>query len=130
MRMGKYIAANYPVPGQMFTSPASRAFYTSLFYADAWKFPEEEIVLEPQLYHADEEEIIEVLSNDAAEDIVAVFGHNPGFTDLANVLTGQYVDNIPTCAIYGVTFNIDDWSELKTGIGKTSFFVRPKEIKS
>jgi len=128
LEMGKHVASKHTCPNQFITSSASRAFYTALHYADSWGFPEQEISIEPALYHADEDEIIELIKNDAREDKLAIFGHNPGFTGLANLLTGKYIDNIPTCAVYVIEFDIREWDDIENVKGKQIAFYKPKNI--
>jgi phosphohistidine phosphatase len=42
---------------------------------------------------------------------VMLFGHNPEFTDLARFF-GCEIDELPTCAIVEMTFEVDYWSEV------------------
>ncbi len=128
IKMSKFMASHHPCPDQFICSPASRAFYTALYLADGWNYPEEEISLEPGLYHADEEEIIELIKNDARGDSLAIFGHNPGFTDLANILTGNFIGNIPTCSVYGIEFDISQWDDIESVKGRQIAFHTPKNI--
>ncbi|MBV6647992.1 MAG: histidine phosphatase family protein [Cyclobacteriaceae bacterium] len=126
LRMGKYLGANVKKPDVLITSTASRAFYTSLFLADAWSIPEEEIVLEPGLYHADGEEALEIIRDYPNANCVAIAGHNPGFTGLTNELSDQHIANIPTCGVVGISFDSDSWDDL--GKGNLLFFHYPKGI--
>ena len=48
-------------------------------------------------------------------------------TDLANDLTGEYIDNIPTCGIARVKLDIDSWKDLIAGKGELSWFDFPKK---
>ena len=128
VRMGNYLASRIPPPALMVASTASRALYTSLFLADAWGIPEERVHLEPTLYHADEEEILEVVREYGRGEILALTGHNPGMTGLANELCGKWTENIPTCGVMGINFDIDHWEQIGERKGVQSFFYFPKNI--
>ena len=39
-------------------------------------------------------------------------GHNPGFTDLCNLLTAEAIANLPTCATATVTFDLPSWGQV------------------
>ena len=127
LRMAKFLSKEISAPEKIVSSPASRAFYTALFLADAWGVQEELVELEAGLYHADEEEIIDIIMGQSAE-ILAITGHNPGFTDIVNELTNTSLSNLPTCGIFGISFDIDDWTELEIGKGKQLFYYTPKSI--
>lgn len=126
-KMGKHLKKSEPTPDLMITSTASRAFYTALFIADQWGYPEDAIVLSEGLFHAGVDDIVKLVSK-LTGDSVAVFGHNPGFTSLYNHLTGDHLDNLPTCGVIGVTFPIKTWSEIQPGQGTRSFCAFPKKL--
>jgi phosphohistidine phosphatase len=56
-----------------------------------------------------------------------LFGHNPGLTMLANYLTNESVENIPTCGVFCIDFEINSWKEVGQGSGKMVFFEYPKK---
>ena len=56
-----------------------------------------------------------------------LFAHNPGITECANKLSaGEQIDNLPTCAIYTLQFEIKDWSELDWSSGLDAELDYPK----
>ena len=63
-----------------------------------------------------------------ADDVnrLMVFGHNPEFTELANHLSDFQVDNMPTCGVFCVDFNIRSWAEASQGNGEFVFYDFPK----
>ena len=44
-----------------------------------------------------------------------VFGHNNAITFFVNSFGSQYIDNVPTCGVVIIAFDIDDWNHLKKG---------------
>lgn len=127
IKMAKHLSKNYPAPDIMITSTASRAFYTALFIADKWGYPEEDIILSKNLFHADTDDIVKIISKSIG-DSIAIFGHNPGFTKLFNHLTDGFLDNLPTCGVAGVGFDIDSWTDIKREKGRELFLAFPKKI--
>ena len=129
IRMGKHLQKeSIERPQMMVSSPASRAFYTTLHLADAWNYPEAAIRLEPALYHADADETIEVLQEYDDYDYLSITGHNPGFTELINVLAKRSLDNLPTCGMYWIEFDVDYWEEIGSNHAVNERFVFPKGI--
>ena len=41
---------------------------------------------------------------------VMIVGHNPAMTSLLNILSDSSVDNMPTCAIAVIDFDMASWS--------------------
>ena len=60
---------------------------------------------------------------------VAIVGHNPTQTELCNSLASDSLSNLPTCAIYTVSFPFDDWQAIGPGSGNTISLVTPKMLK-
>jgi len=127
-KVGKYLDDQLDCPQLMITSPASRAFYTALFVADAWGYPEEKIVLDPAFYHGSPHGIIKTLAGLERDSSVAIFGHNPGFTELANSLSDISTDNIPTCGVVGIRFDMNSWKDLNKNRGQHFTFIKPKTL--
>jgi len=128
IKMGAYMIQNQPKPEILISSTASRAFYTALYLCDQMKIDEGNIRLTKDLFHAGSFEIISLIQRAPECDVLAVFGHNPGFTSAANALANTTIDNIPTCGIVGISFDIQYWKDVKEGLGKQSFFYYPKGI--
>lgn len=57
---------------------------------------------------------------------VAVYGHNPGFTEFANRFMKRPVDNVPTAGAVVVSMKLDSWSDLYNGRVKNVVFDYPK----
>ena len=56
-------------------------------------------------YGASAWEIFEISRGlDDRHEHVMIFGHNPGLTDAANMLTGAAIDNVPTAGLVDVEF--------------------------
>lgn len=130
-RMGKRLKQKRITPDIMLSSPAERALDTCIAIAKVLDFNQSKIKTEFKLYHASEDEILNVLRNlkDSprdSEEVVLLFGHNPGLTEFANSLLNETIDNIPTCGIVGAELRVEHWQDVAFGCGKMLFFDFPK----
>jgi len=128
IKMGKHLAAHQAPPEVFISSTASRAFYTALHICDQLDVDEGNIRLDKNLYHAGAQEILEVVRKTPNCERLAIFGHNPGFTSAANAFANLNFDNVPTCGIVGINFQVKYWKDVQFGQGLLSFFYFPKEI--
>jgi phosphohistidine phosphatase len=112
---------------QFISSPAKRARRTAAVFAEAYKKKKEDIELKEELYGAGEEVFFKVITEaDNKSESIAIFSHNPGITDFANLLTDARIDNIPTCGIFAIQIDCKKWSEFKTAKKEFWFFDFPK----
>jgi phosphohistidine phosphatase len=131
-RMAKRINERRIIPDLVISSPANRALSTCKIFCDVLQFPVERIQTEKKLYHASEDQILSVLKtvkdhpNDK-EEVVMIFGHNPGLTEFTNSLLNEDIDNIPTCGVIGCLLSVQSWKDLKWGSGELEFFDYPKK---
>jgi phosphohistidine phosphatase len=112
------------------SSPANRAFSTAEVFAEEFNYEHSLIEEAHSVYLSDHGTLLTIIDNlpDAFNKIM-IFGHNPGFTNLANVLTGGNLGNIPTCGIIKIDFEVDSWQHVIPGSGTMAFFDYPKRYK-
>ncbi len=130
-RMGKRLKERRVTPDIMLSSPATRALVTCQEIAKVLGFPKDKIKTDKRLYHANEDQILKVIqelkdSPRDSEEIVMIFGHNPGLTAFANALLNEELENIPTCGVVAATLNITEWKSTRFGCGEMEFFDYPK----
>jgi len=126
--MGRRLANKSIKPDLLISSPAKRARSTAKKIAKMIQYPKNRIVVENKLYHGMEDDIIQVISNTPNKfNEIMIFGHNPGFTYLANSFSGAHIYNIPTCGIVAISFNTDQWKNISTTPGELIFFDYPKK---
>ncbi|HCM74856.1 MAG TPA: phosphohistidine phosphatase [Cytophagales bacterium] len=129
-RMGRRLKEREVTADLMLSSPAKRALTTCKEIAKVLGYSEDRIKTDRRIYHADEDVLYSVLSElDESQQVVMLYGHNPGFTSFANSLFNEYIMNIPTCGIVAGNLNIDSWKAIKAGCGKMLFFDFPKRNK-
>jgi phosphohistidine phosphatase len=111
------------------SSPAIRAKQTAELFAETLKIPAADIIFISALYHAPAEEFYEVIrALPESTKSVAIFSHNPGITYFVNSLkTNARIDNMPTCAIFAVEADIDQWADFSKANKGLLFFDYPKK---
>ena len=57
---------------------------------------------------------------------VMIVGHNPAMSSLLNILCDSSVENMPTCAVAVVSFDMASWSELSMSDGELLAYDYPK----
>lgn len=116
-------------PDLLLSSPATRAYSTALFFADAFAVEHASVQLEPRIYEAYPEDIMVIISKlPDVLDTVLLFGHNPTFTTLANRFSPTYIDNVPTCGIFKVEASVDSWNDFHAPDTKLTAFYFPKQF--
>jgi phosphohistidine phosphatase len=127
--MGEVIRDEKLTPDVIISSDAVRAHATAEAVAQAAGYARE-IMLEPLLYLASVDSILEVLGSvsDAVAATVMVVGHNPGLEELVAHLTGEQPD-LPTATLVQIDLPIDRWSDLAASTrGRLIALWRPKEL--
>lgn len=109
------------------SSPAKRAKKTASIFANEYNKGKNKLIFKEKLYAESEETLYDVISKtDDKFDSIAIFAHNPGLTDFANLLTDTQIDNIPTCGIFAVKIDTKHWADIKEAKKEFWFFEYPK----
>lgn len=105
------------------SSPAKRAHQTAFHFAHIF---DREISFDENIYEANYSTLLEIVNNLSDEfNSVILFGHNPGFSDLASYLADENIE-MPTCGIAKINFEVDSWSMISLGLGELEYFDYPK----
>lgn len=108
-------------------SPAKRAAKTAKIFAEAFGQQKDDIIFIDKLYLAEPPVFFSVVADtDDRYETIAIFSHNYGLTDFANLLTDVRTDNIPTCGIFAVQADCNSWKEFKEAPKHFLFFDYPK----
>ncbi len=107
-QMGRRLAnANYDVE-QIISSPAVRAITTATIIASEIGISAQQIVKNAEIYEASLSALISLVTSlDDNFSRVMLVGHNPGLTVLCNFLSNARIDNMPTCSIAQIKFDVD-----------------------
>jgi phosphohistidine phosphatase len=109
-------------PSIIFCSPAQRTITTSELITKEVK-----IIFKKNIYEASLKDLTQLLNEFPDEHSeVALIGHNPSMTYLLNYLTGDLIQNIPTCSVVKIELEINSWKEITQHIGTQKFFISPK----
>lgn len=111
--MGRRLAEQGPPVELIVSSPAVRAAETAEAMAAEMEYPWDEIVMDDELYEADCAEILMVIERqDDWFDHLMLIGHNPGLTELVNSLARLGIDNLPTCGVVRLEYDVWRWGQI------------------
>lgn len=116
--------------GIIITSPAFRALETAIIFSKVLGIEPDKIIMSDKLYYKMNYHYLrEILSgiNDEVKSVM-LFGHNPSFSEITNNLCSRGCDFMPKCGIVNISFNVENWSEVKQKDGKPVYFLKPEEI--
>ena len=124
--MGSYLLKKKIKPDLILSSPALRATLTAKKISKKIKY-DKDIKYIDKLYMPDPETILDILSDQKDKNkSIFVVNHNPALTELANILTDEYIDNITTLGIVAIKLDINKWKDIKEAKGKMDLFIYPK----
>jgi phosphohistidine phosphatase len=119
-------------PDLIVSSTATRALNTALIFARTFNFNLANFKLEDKIYESSAKNLISIISKfDNQKNSIIMFGHNPGFTNVCNELTDDlFFENVPTCGIVSLQFDIKNWDEVSNKKAKLIFHQFPKDFKN
>ncbi|HWK34458.1 MAG TPA: histidine phosphatase family protein [Hyphomicrobium sp.] len=139
-RMGAEIETLGLHPDLILCSSAQRTRETLDLVLGSWSGAPPPVVYDEAIYMASPAELIAELRTLAATSPqpgrVMMVGHNPGFEELAELLTGGgdpsarelMARKFPTCALAVITFEGDDWAAIGPGKGTLTRFITPAHL--
>jgi phosphohistidine phosphatase len=129
--MGKRLKEKGILPDAVISSPALRAITTAKLFTHELGFSAAKIKQEKLIYEASCSSLLKIINDfDNAQEMVALFGHNNGITDLAVYLTDAEIFNIPTSGMVMINFPFDDWKMVGKNTGEVEFFDYPKNLEN
>lgn len=130
-QMAGIIAAHGLGHALILTSTARRAHDTAVELA-ALAGPDTTLQDDSRLYLATPGTILAVLANmNSPADTIVVVGHNPGLTDLVNLLVPDMaLVNLPTAGVVGLRIPIDSWADVGTVACEAEYFDYPKKRRT
>ena len=127
--MAKRLMAKEISIDSFISSPAKRARKTAALFATEFGIDKEQIILVPELYQASSTIFFSAIINAPPQaNNIAIFAHNPSITEFANSISSIRIDDMPTCSIFAVKANINQWAEFENGEKEFWFFDYPKSI--
>jgi phosphohistidine phosphatase len=125
--MGERMMTQGHIPELIISSPANRARSTARIIAEQLGYDPAAIEIEDRLYFSGTLRMRQVIEGlDDSYGKVMLVGHNPAMTHLMNNLAGSDVDNMPTCAVAVIGFDMASWAELDSVDGYLIGYDYPK----
>ena len=127
--LGNWLRANDLLPDFALVSAAKRAVETFDELKINCRYEKKR-----KLYLAPSEEIFHQLRQVDANRLLLIC-HNPGISEFSQEILSQWpvhsqFENFPTCSTCVIDFDLNDWSDLKFGIGTIRSFLVPKDLES
>lgn len=125
-RMGKALVDKQLIPDVIYASSSKRT--TDTYHLISHHFTNAEISFSDDLYLASPKTIMATLrSTSDAHTTCMVIAHNPGITELVNLLGNIRLDNMPTAGVASFVFD-SSWADLEYGVCTLDYFNYPKKI--
>lgn len=126
--MGKLLGEKDVQLDLLLSSPAKRALVTANKIAGEMGYPQDKIRTEPRLYGESFNMYLNVIKElDESCETVMIVAHNPTMTALINYLADYGLDNLPTCGVFAVEFQVASWKKMSHGVGRCLFYEYPKK---
>jgi phosphohistidine phosphatase len=127
-RVGKYIHEKKIGIDVLVSSPAVRAMSTAIIFARHINFPPDEILIREKLYDSSIKDYLNCIAGIEKGDSVLLTGHNNTISDVAQKLSVQPVNELKTCAVVAIRFNLNSWMDILTSKGDLLFEIHPSAI--
>jgi phosphohistidine phosphatase len=125
--IGEFMRERQLRPELVICSPAKRTRETIALVLAASRL-ETETRYDERIYEATLPRLLEVVSQIADDRTeVLLVGHNPGFENLLERLTGES-ERMPTAALARITLDADKWTEAAAKGGRLEWLVTAKEL--
>jgi phosphohistidine phosphatase len=124
--IGKYLSKKKLRPDLVISSPANRARRTTglVLKSAGLKIDPR---FDERIYEASARRLLKVLSEiEENANMVMLVGHNPGFEQLFEALTGDRT-RLPTASLAGLELAVDKWKQVRPEIGKLKWLISPKD---
>lgn len=128
--VGEALAERGLQPDLMLSSTAMRAYTTARAVAEKLGYPGEQVLRDEAIYLAGVPMLMHVIQGiDESHESAILFGHNPGFHDLANaLLRTDVIERLVTCAVVRMRLNVDHWGEVSAGDGELIEHLWPRML--
>ncbi|MBU1113766.1 MAG: histidine phosphatase family protein [Bacteroidetes bacterium] len=128
-QMAEILKSKNVIPNIVISSSARRALKTAKIFSSHLNYSTDDIEINNSIYDATTQVLLNIISKiDNKYETVLMFGHNPGFTVLANLLGDKVIENMPTCSIASLELNIESWRNVEVNCGRLIGFEYPKKM--
>jgi phosphohistidine phosphatase len=128
-KMAKHLIQIGVKPDLIVSSNALRALRTAEIVSEVMDVDRGRLITAPQLYHATPDAIWNVIVSLPDDvDEVMLFGHNPGFTDFANIYRFGGTEWLPTSGVALAKFDCNHWHQCPLIPVHEGLILSPKTI--
>ena len=123
-----HLARLFEMPDLVLVSDAFRAKNTASVFIKNLEINQNIVQLNHDLYDFSGNNLLKTIracSNNVNK--LMVFGHNHAITSFVNTYGDVYIENVPTCGVIIIEFNIENWEDLRKG--KTLKTIFPRDLK-
>tara|TARA_R110000868_G_scaffold5821_2_gene34091 strand:+ start:2148 stop:2636 length:489 start_codon:yes stop_codon:yes gene_type:complete len=129
LMLSKHVKSKNLTIDLVLSSDAVRAKTTADIFMDNLNISQELFRLNHNLYDFSGENLTQTIKQcDDSINHLMIFGHNHAITSFVNTYGDKYIDNVPTCGVTIIEFEIDFWKNLNQG--KTISTLFPRDLKS
>jgi len=126
--IGRFMRERSISPDLLISSPAKRAQQTAELVMKAAGLTIN-VAFDERIYEADVHRLLVVVSQiEPSGNVVLLVGHNPGYEDLVEVLTGR-TTRLPTASLAQIDLTVEEWNKVRAGAGKLKRLMTPKDLK-
>ena len=126
--MAKILKEKNIKPDCIVTSSARRALDTATIFSEQLDVPPEKFLPDESVYFASPSELINLIKQqDDSVETLMIFGHNPGFTNLANFFLPEALNNIPTAGFVYLEFDAESWKQISKSNVAAHYYDYPKK---
>ena len=126
--VSNYLKDKIFLPDLILSSHASRAKTTAKIFIEILHFYEVDYQLNKNLYDFSGANLLKEVQNSNADvNSLMIFGHNHAITSFINTYGSIFIENVPTCGVVQIKFNIEDWKDLNKG--ETILTVFPRDLR-
>lgn len=127
--MAKVLEKKDIKPDLIISSPSIRTKQTLEYFIKEFNY-NDEVKLEESIYEAPYENLLKVIKDILnSHKTVFLIGHNPGLCDLTNFLVDKSFENIPTCGIVEIDFDVKNWKDISKENSNLISFEYPKKYQ-
>ena len=125
--MGLRMLERRSIPDLLVSSPARRAQQTAGLLAEALGLDAQDVLYHRDIYDARLATLISLVRDLPDCGHLALIGHNPGLSDLANWLCSDTPEWLPTGAVVELELPVERWHNLAQGIARLRCYDYPKK---
>lgn len=115
-------------PELIITSPAVRALHTASIFMRVYDMNFAHMKIDSRLYGSGYSVIKKVIAEqDEKIKRLMIFGHNPDFSELSTIFSGESFVDLPTCGLFRITFDAPDWKSISADNMIDTYFDFPKK---